>query len=275
MSHGWGPPFLILTPSRHSNISCFMLLVCFSSWLGWVISEPPQPLVIKHFSWNKHFPLFQFSFMGIITLPQKLQSFAQRWQIILFPVSFLNVVFFCQVLGGPSSAQLCEWQLVSERGAPGIGWQHSGWWDGGAWMSQLESCKDCTYQALGCWCQPLPAPSPSAVDSTGASANLPGWSFFPLKILGAMVGKWEQAWSQTELWGRGRFLRCPVSLSSSFNYQQSLDTATCPEATVLMPFSSPPSKPAPQKGKLIHLRLKVSNQVKCATYPVQGFFVCF
>lgn len=83
MSHGWGPPFLILTLSRHSNISCFMLLVCFSSWLGWVISEPPQPLVIKHFSWNKHFPLFQFSFMGIITLPQKLQSFAQRWQIIL------------------------------------------------------------------------------------------------------------------------------------------------------------------------------------------------
>lgn len=66
--------------------------------------------------------------------------------------------------------------------------------------------------------------------------------------------------------------RCPYLLSSSFNYQQSLDTATCPEATVLVPFSSLP-KPAPQKGKLIHPRLKVSNQVKCATYPVQGFFV--
>lgn len=35
----------------------------------------------------------------------------------------------------------------------------------------------------------LPAPGPSAVDSIGAKENLPAWNFFPLKILGAMVGK--------------------------------------------------------------------------------------
>lgn len=65
-------------------------------------------------------------------------------------------------------------------------------------MNQLKSHKGCTYQASSYWCQPLPVHSPSAVDSTGAKESLPGWNFFPLKILGAMVGKWEQAWSQAE-----------------------------------------------------------------------------
>lgn len=56
-----------------------------------------------------------------------------------------------------------------------------------------------TDQALGCWDQPLPGPGPSAVDSTVAEGNLPRWNFFPLKILGVMGGKWEQAWSQAKL----------------------------------------------------------------------------
>lgn len=138
------------------------------------------------------------------------------------------------------------------------------------WTSQRqpESHKSPTDQASGCWYQPLPSPGPLLLTAQGLR------EIFRMELLSS-----KDSWRRGGQVGAGlvssrtvrlkRIPRVPCLLPFFLPLSRAagpchFPRGHCPHA------SPPPPKSASKRGKLIHTKLNISNQGKCATQS-KGF----